>query len=143
MASTADPSWRCQADLTGGVPVWGLMYNMIKSCTQQRPQCPYCSMGINKLHGQGKAYPLPASLPSEMRLSIQSHSSHLFVYCARNECLSEHGLISVVCSGMAQEVFMMPGHDWVPQCLDRSCITCDVLWCLAVAFCNHETHHFL
>lgn len=59
MASTADPSQRCQAHFAGG------MYNMIKSCNMGKVSVQYSSMSINKLHRQVKAYPIPLYLRSE------------------------------------------------------------------------------
>lgn len=62
MASTADPSGRCQADLTGGVP----SDVRVQKLQQLRTRCPYSSVGTDQFHRQVKAHPVPAPLQSEV-----------------------------------------------------------------------------
>lgn len=124
MASTADPSQRCQGRTT-----WS------KAVIWARSQRRYSSMSTNKLHRQAKAYLVPLDLQSETWPSIQRNSRHLF--CARNVSVSENGLISLFLVFWIRKYLWC--HDWVLQYLGRNC-SIPVLQSLAVPLRNQKVH---
>lgn len=103
-----------------------LTYNTIKSCTQLSPQCPYSSVSGNRLTGRWSCIPFQHPYNSKCDGAFrQTQPNPSFTVPA---CLSEHSWVSVVPSGVAQEVFMTPGHEWVLRCLDQNL---HHTWCAA------------